>query len=114
MSTRPWQERVKDILDAIAEIQSFTRSMDLSAFCADIKTVKAVELDFIIIGEATGHIPDDVQQAHPAVPWNSMKAMRNRLVHGYFSVDPQIVWDTVQNDLPPLIEPLSKLLQNSP
>jgi len=43
-----------------------------------------------------------------------MKAMRNRLVHGYFSVDPQIVWDTVQNDLPPLIEPLSKLLQNSP
>ncbi|MCZ6874632.1 MAG: DUF86 domain-containing protein, partial [bacterium] len=45
----------------------------------DAKTIKAVQLDFIVIGEAASHIPDDVQAAHPEVPWHLMRAMRNRL-----------------------------------
>jgi uncharacterized protein with HEPN domain len=87
MSPRDWRERVEDILDAIAEIQTFTRGMDFDAFCADAKTLKAVELDFIVIGEAASQIPDDVEEAYPQVPWSLMRAMRNRLVHVYFSVD---------------------------
>ncbi len=110
MSVRPWKDRLQDLLDAIHEIQEFARGMDFAAFRTDARTIKAVELDFIVIGEAATHVPDDVQQAHPEVPWAVMKAMRNRLVHVYFSVDPQIVWDTIHNDLPPLIEPLRKLL----
>lgn len=69
-----------------------------------------MELNFIIIGEAANHVPDDVQARHLDVPWRLMKAMRNRLVHVYFDADPQIVWETVTNDLPSLLSPLQRLL----
>ena len=111
MSPRGWQERVGDILDAIAEIQAFTRGMDFDAFRVDAKTVKAVELDFIVIGEAANQIPDEVEGLHPQVPWSLMRAMHNRLVHVYFSVDERLLWETVQNDLPALVPALQSLLR---
>jgi len=110
MSPRTWQDRLRDILDAIEEISTFTRNMDAEAFNSDRRTLRAVELNFIVIGEAASHIPEDVQQAHPEVPWSLMRAMRNRLVHVYFDIDPQIVWDTIQSDLPSLAGPLRQLL----
>ncbi len=110
MSTRDWTERVQDILDAIGEINTFTAGMEFDAFQDDFRTIRAVELNFIIIGEAAGHIPDSVQTAHSAIPWSFMKALRNRLVHAYFDVDPQVLWDTIRNDLPPLAESLVQLL----
>ena len=110
MSPRSWKQRIDDILEAIAETQAFVQEMTFEQFRDDPKTIKAVALDFIVIGEAAGNVPEDVVAAHPEIPWSVMKAMRNQLVHLYFSVDPQIVWDTIQNDLPPLLEPLRKLL----
>ena len=110
MSSRKWQRRIEDILDAIAEIQSFSAGMTVAQFKTDAKTLKAVAADLIIIGEAANHIPDDVQEAHEDVPWVLMRAMRNRVVHVYFDVDPDILWDTVHNDLPKLIAPLKGLL----
>lgn len=100
MSPRGWKERVQDILDAISEIQSFTRSLNFEKFRSDVKTIRAVELDFIVIGEAVNQIPEEIQEAYPQVPWHLMRGMRNRLVHIYFSVDPRLLWDTIQNDLP--------------
>jgi uncharacterized protein with HEPN domain len=110
MSPREWTERIRDILDAIQEIQGFVQGMDYETFQQDLRTLRAVELNFIVIGEAANHIPEDVQEAHPEIPWHLMRAMRNRLVHVYFSVDPDLVWDTVQNDLPPLVPALETLL----
>ena len=110
MSPRAWIDRVQDILEAIAEIQAFVAGMDFEAFRNDAKTIKAVELNLILIGEAAGRVPESVQEDHSAVPWHLMRAMRNRLVHVYFSVDPQIVWDTIRNDLPPLVEALQRTL----
>ena len=63
-----------------------------------------------MIGEAANHILDDVQEAHDDVPWVLMRAMRNRVVHIYFDVDPDILWDTVHTDLPKLVDPLKRLL----
>jgi uncharacterized protein with HEPN domain len=111
MSPRSWKERANDILEAIAEIQNFTRSMTCDEFRNDPKTVKAVALNLVIIGEAAGHVPDDIAKAHPQVAWSLMRGMRNRLVHDYFSLDPEIDWDTAQNDLPPLVEPLKRFLE---
>jgi uncharacterized protein with HEPN domain len=111
VSPRDWRERVQDILEALAEIQSFTQGMDFDAFNADARTQKAVELDLIVIGEAAGHIPDNVEQEHPQIPWSVMRAMRNRLVHVYFAVDERLLWDTVQNDLPVLLSALQSLLR---
>ena len=95
MSSRKWQRRIEDILDAIAELQSFSAGMTVEQFKTDAKTLKAVAADLIIIGEAANHIPDDVQDAHEDVPWVVMRAMRNRVVHVYFDVNPDILWDTV-------------------
>lgn len=111
MSPRDWKERIEDILDAVDEIDAFTHGMDLDGFKADTKTMKAVELNLIVIGEAAAGIPDDVEEKHPEIPWPLMRAMRNRLVHVYFEVDERMLWDTVKNDLPPLVKALKSLLQ---
>jgi uncharacterized protein with HEPN domain len=111
VSPRDWKERIQDILEAISEIQAFTLNMGFEAFSADAKTSKAVELDLIVIGEAANQIPDRVQEANPQIPWSLMRAMRNRLVHVYFSVDAKLLWDTVQKDLPELKTALDRLLK---
>lgn len=110
MSRREWRDRIEDILEAITEIQTFVAGATPERFAADAKTLKAVAADLMIIGEAASHIPDDVQEAHTDVPWLLIRAMRNRIVHVYFDIDPAILWDTVQHDLPKLVDPLKKLL----
>ncbi len=110
MSPRDWRDRIRDILDAIAEIQKFTDDMDYEFFKKDEKSVRAVEMNFIIIGEAANQIPEEVEEKYTAIPWSLMRAMRNRIVHVYFKVDEKLMWDTIQNDLPPLIPELERLL----
>lgn len=114
MSSREWPERIRDILDAIVETQTFTEGMSLEDFKADAKTVKAVELDFIIIGEAARAVPEAVQNANPAVPWQIMRSMRNRLVHAYFHIDPDILWKTIKDELPLLVPRLEEMLNELP
>ena len=110
MSPRDWRDRIRDILDAIAEIQQFTRDMDYETFKEDDKSIRAVEMNFIIIGETANQIPDEIEEKYTAIPWTLMRAMRNRIVHVYFKVDEKLMWDTIQTDLPPLIPELEKLL----
>ena len=110
MSPRGWQDRIRDILDAITEMQKFTRGMGYETFKEDDKSIRAVEMNFIIIGEAANQIPDEIEEKYTAIPWSLMRAMRNRIVHVYFKVDEKLMWDTIQNDLPPLIPELEKLL----
>lgn len=84
MSFRPWVERIRDILDAVGEIQEFTSGMTFDIFEVDPKTIKAVELNFIIIGESANNVPEDIRNQHENVPWHLMRGMRNQLVHAYF------------------------------
>ena len=112
MSSRHWRERIQDILEAIAEIQAFTQSMDFDGFRQDQKTVRAVEMNFIIIGEAATSLPDEVEELAPDVPWHLIRGMRNRIVHAYFAVDEQIMWHTITTDLPPLVAALQSLDDN--
>lgn len=110
MSPRRWLDRIQDILDAIDEIQSFVNGMDLGIFENDPRTIRAIELDFIIIGEAANAIPVEIMEKHAHIPWVMMKAMRNRLVHVYFSVAPMVLWETIQQDLPPVKILLQQLI----
>jgi uncharacterized protein with HEPN domain len=114
MSTRPWQQRVQDMLDAIGEIEQFCAGMTFDQFAADQKTLKAVSADFAILGEAAAYVPAEVTGARSDIPWSFMRAMRNRVVHGYFAVDPKVVWDTIRHELPPLRAQLEDLIQNPP
>ena len=110
MSPRDWHDRVQDILAAIAEIQRFTQDMDYDTFKQDDKSVRAVEMNFIIIDEAANQIPEDIEEKYRSIPWSLMRAMRNRIVHVYFKIDEKLMWDTIHNDLPPLVPELEKLL----
>lgn len=66
----------------------------------DEKTVDAVIRNLEVIGEASSHLPIEIQEQYPDVPWSMMKGIRNILAHEYFGVDLEIVWKTVQDDLP--------------
>lgn len=109
MSTRDWQVFVQDITLAGQEILQFTNQMDYEDFVQDTKTLRAVSLNFIIIGEAASKIPEAFQEAHTEIPWRLLRAMRNRLVHAYFEIDPKLLWDTIKHDLPSLIQTLENL-----
>lgn len=110
MPPRDWKLRIADILDAIAAIQEFTHDLDYDAFVSDRKTVDAVLRNLTVIGDAATYVPDDIVALHPEVPWREMRDMRNIVVHAYFGVNPRIVWDTIQMNLPPLVPLLRRLL----
>lgn len=95
MPFRDWKLRVRDILQAIIEVQQFTTGMTFQSFQEDNKTVKAVLYNFASVGEATNRIPLEIQSQHSQVPWHLMRGMRNVMVHQYFQVDLEIVWQTI-------------------
>jgi len=113
MPSRDWKFRIEDILDAIESIQSYTDGMDLDEFIHDRRTVDAVVRNLIIIGEAAGHIPEEVGKRTADIPWIDMRAMRNFIVHEYFGVSEKVIWETVQDDLPAIIDPLRRLLASA-
>ena len=80
--------------------------MDFASFQDDDRLVRAVEMNFLIIGEAGSQILDDVEEQYPEILWPLMRAMRNRIVH-FFKIDEKWMWNTIQQDLPPLV-PLLK------
>lgn len=67
-------------------------------------------MNYIIIGESASQIPGENEERYHEIPWNLMRAMRNRIVHVYFQIDVKLMWDTIQNDLPSLASTLGRLL----
>ena len=110
MSRREWKFLVTDILDAIARIQSYVAGMTSSQFASDNRTIDAVVRNFIVIGEAAGQIPEQVSEQHPEIPWRVMRDMRNFAVHHYWGVETEVVWQTIQRDLPPLVPSLKAVI----
>jgi len=108
VSPRTWQERIEDILTCARNIESFTAGMSFDAFMDDPRTIRAVAYEFITLGEAARAIPEDVQKKYPEVPWGKMQGIRNVLVHEYFRLDEEILWNASQEDIPPLIAALEK------
>jgi len=84
--------------------------MNCEQFKADTKTVDAVVRNIEIIGEAASHVPEKITTDNPDIPWQDMRDMRNVLAHEYFGVNEKIIWNTVQEDLPPLVQQLKNLL----
>jgi uncharacterized protein with HEPN domain len=103
--------RLRHVLDAIAECRAFVAGMTYEAFCRDPRTLKAVVWNLATIGEAVRHVPAAVAAAHPEVPWAAMHGMRNHIVHGYDAIDLEIVWKVVQDELPPLVPLLLRILE---
>ena len=87
--------------------------MNFAAFAADEKTAFAVVRALEIIGEAAKRIPRETRLLHPSVPWRSMTGIRDKLIHDYTSVDLEIVWKAVLEDLPELLKQMDTVLQTA-
>ena len=111
---RNWIIRVRHILEAIGRIRQYTDGMMEETFRADQRTVDAVIRNFLVIGEAAGQVSQEVRLRYPEVPWALMQGMRHVLVHDYHMVRLDVVWRTVQQNLPPLIAPLEQILKENP
>lgn len=108
--------RLPDYLDhmrqAIVDAQSFTEGMAQEDFIQDKRTQQAVVMSLIVLGEAATKVMDQhpaFTERHKQIPWRSMRGMRNRIAHGYFDINLEVVWDTVQTALPTLKSQLDAL-----
>lgn len=107
------ENRLPDYLDHIQQAATdacgFVDGLSKGNFLEDKRTQQAVIMSLIIIGEAATKVMDgyaDFAQEHAQVPWRSMRGMRNRIAHGYFDINLDVVWDTVQTALPELLKQL--------
>ncbi|MFW6142396.1 MAG: DUF86 domain-containing protein [Candidatus Saliniplasma sp.] len=98
--------RIKHMRDTAEEILELTEGLSRSDLEKDRKLSLALVHLFEILGEAASRISNDFQTEHPEIPWKYIIGMRNRLIHGYFDIDLDIVWSTVKKDIPPLIPKL--------
>ena len=103
---REYSDFLRDMLENAQRAIKFTKGMDYKSFAKDDKTVYAVVRAVEIIGEAAANIPEEVRAQYPHVPWREVKGMRNKLVHHYFGINVEVVWQTIQEDLPLLIQAL--------
>jgi uncharacterized protein with HEPN domain len=108
---RDYKVFLEDILEAIQKVRDYTDGLSLEAFTADAKTFDAVIRNLEIIGEAVKQIPEDIRSLRPEVEWKRVGRLRDILIHQYFGVDAQIVWDIVQNKLTPLEQAIRALLE---
>ncbi len=103
--------RLRHMLDAAQEAVTFTAQRSRDDLKADrmlaLSLVKSIE----IIGEAASKVSEETREASPSIPWQDITAMQNRLIHAYFDINLEIVWDTVVEELPPLISELEKILK---
>ena len=99
---RDYKIYLEDIAAAIDKIQDFVRGDTKDSFAKDTKTFDAVIRNLEVIGEAAKQIPDDVRSKFTDVPWKEICGLRDVLIHQYFGVEAETLWDIVQNELPPL------------
>jgi uncharacterized protein with HEPN domain len=105
--------RLLHILDEANEACKYAENISFDEFLKDGKTARAIIRSVEVIGEAASKISDELRKEHPEVPWQKMIGMRNRLVHVYFDIDYHTLWQTVKENLPPLIEQLSAISSNT-
>jgi len=91
---------IDDIKESIGAIEEFTSEINFEGFTSDRKTYSATLREFIVIGEAISHIPENLKERFPQVEWRQIKDFRNFIVHEYFGIDAKIVWDAVKQELP--------------
>lgn len=106
-------ELLRHISDEIDFLISESTNIDKNAFLEDEKLKRACARSFEIIGEASKNIPNSIKNMYPAIEWKAMARMRDRLIHHYFGVDYELVWDIIKENIPIFKTQLEKILEDS-
>jgi len=102
--------RIQHMLEAAREVVAFAEGRSRADLATDRMLSLAIVRCIEIVGEAASNVSAEGQDRYPQIPWRDIVGMRNRVVHAYFDVDLKLVWDTITEDLPPLIVQLDKIL----
>jgi len=108
--SRDYKVYLDDILEAIAWIWIYTTGFTYEMFHDDRKTIDAVVRNLEIIGEAVKQIPEGIRGQHPDIDWKKIAGLRDILIHNYFGIDLELIWDIVENKLAPLEERVTQML----
>jgi uncharacterized protein with HEPN domain len=93
---------LEDIRNALDRIERYTKTIDREQFLSDERTIDAVARNLEIIGEAVRLLPNEFKSKYPDIPWVQIAGLRNRIVHDYFGLDLEIIWQILQTSLPDL------------
>jgi len=103
-------EFLRHILDELDYLAAEEQVLDLQRLQQDARAKRAVVRSLEVIGEAAKQLPAEVRDRHPEVAWRSLAAMRDKMIHHYFGVDYEIVWDVLTNKVPTLRKQISRVL----
>jgi uncharacterized protein with HEPN domain len=112
MSRRATPLLVEDIWEAIEKIERYVSGLNHNTFLKDDKTVDSVVRNLEIIGEAANRLTETFRTQHLESEWRKISGLRNRIVHDYFNIDVEIVWEIIQQDLPIFKSKLSLIRDN--
>jgi uncharacterized protein with HEPN domain len=108
---RDYRVYIDDMLNAISKIALYLNTVETASGLLGDMAMDAVIRNIEIIGEAAGGLPESIKTKHPEIPWKLVSGMRNKLIHEYFGVDRAILLQTIKEDLPPLKQKLSGLIE---
>lgn len=108
----PWDYKIylKDILEAICKIEKYTEDLSFDDFFENELIQDGVVRNLEIMGEAVKNIPDIIKRRNPELEWKKIAGLRDILIHAYFGMDVDIVWDIVKNKIPEMKEKISMIL----
>ncbi len=109
----PWGEFI-EIIEAIDRIESYVVGLDAVAFSASSKEVDAVAMNLVVVGEAVRRLDGAILGEEPAIHWPAVVAVRNRIAHGYSSVQRDLVWEIVKDELPLLRAAIQRMMARHP
>ena len=112
MTDRDIKLYLKDILEAMEAIEKFVKDMNFEEFRNNDLVSSAVIRKFEIIGEATRNIPQTIRKKYQDIPWKTMVGFRDKLIHFYFGIRYDIVWETIKSKLPELKEKIKKVFED--
>ncbi|NDV14415.1 DUF86 domain-containing protein [Muricauda sp. TY007] len=110
MSKRDNNLLIGDMIESAQKIVLYTKDMGFNDFENDSMTVDAVIRNFEIIGEAANRLDEEYKTNNPDIEWDHLRGFRNRIVHEYFGIDLEIVWQIIEDDLPNLLDALNNKL----
>ena len=114
MSKRSERVRVRDMIDVVREAATLVQGRSRGDLDTDIALKRALERLVEIVGEAAKGVSDGTRVLAPSVPWRELAGMRDKVIHSYFEVDLNIVWETATKELPSYLSPLEALLNALP